>query len=121
MFLTITCISDIVFCTPFLGLTFCHIISVFCFFFEIYLFTYFFLIFNVFRYRNPGDNVKMVVAHLRKHTLNHVPGRHAGPPKQMPSWLSDGPRLLKIPTRISGSGGDEGISSPAGSPRAGSP
>ena len=50
-------------------------------------------------YRDPSTNLKMVVAHLRKHNLNHVPGRHSGPPKQMPAWLSDGPRVLKIPKK----------------------
>mgnify|MGYP004376815129 CR=1 FL=1 len=46
---------------------------------------------------NPGKNVKMVVSHLRKQNLNHAPGRYSGPPKKMPSWLSDGKRNLKIP------------------------
>ena len=38
--------------------------------------------------KTPEANARILDAHLRKHTLNHVPGRHAPPPKKMPSWLA---------------------------------
>jgi hypothetical protein len=41
--------------------------------------------------------VSIAIAHHRKNQLGHVPGRHSGPGKTMPAWLSDGPMGLKIP------------------------
>ena len=50
-------------------------------------------------YRTPSSNLKKICSHLRKHSLNHVPGRHSGPPVVMPAWLRDGKRELKLPRR----------------------
>ena len=37
---------------------------------------------------------------IRKNQLG-IPGRHSGPDKIMPAWLSDGPMGLKIPPKTS--------------------
>ena len=51
-------------------------------------------------YRGPSQNLRLIVGHLRKYNLNHVPGRYSGTPKQMPAWLTDGARNLKIPKTV---------------------
>ncbi len=49
--------------------------------------------------KTPEANARILDAHLRKHTLNHVPGRHAPPPKKMPSWLAKKPEPWSMPRR----------------------
>ena len=45
--------------------------------------------------------MSIAIAHHRKNQLGHIPGRHSGPDKIMPAWLSDGPMGLKIPPKTS--------------------